>query len=353
VSVVGDKVFTMGNQGRTAYLFALSRSTGKVLWKAKVGEDGEGGGYYGTRCTPSVDDDLVYGISSVGDLLCADIAKGTVKWRKNFKSDFGGQHGWWEFSESPLVDGDRLICTPGGPNATVVALDKKTGKEVWRCPAGDAAEYSSIVISNAGKVKQYVTLTSGGTIGVRASDGKLLWRYAKLGENTANVPTPIVLGDQIFTAAGYGKGGALLTLKAKGESVKCTEEYHNGSLQNKHGGVTIVGKYAYGDTDDNGNPYCADWKTGKVQWTRRSAGRALAGPGYGSASMAYADGHLYIRYADGTVQLVPASASGYRYKSSFKIPNSDANSWAHPVVIGGRLYLREKDTVWCYNVEGK
>jgi outer membrane protein assembly factor BamB len=347
VSVVGDKVYTMGDKGKASYLFALSRSTGKLLWSARVGEPG--GNYRGTRSTPTVDGDLVYGIGQFGDLVCVEAKGGRERWRKSFRRDFGGRSGAWNFTESPLIDGDRLICTPGGDDATMVALDKQTGKEVWKSPARQTAGYSSPVVSNGGGVKQYVQLTAGGTIGVRASDGKPLWHNSRFDGNTANIPTPIVLGDQVFTCAGYGQGAALLSLNADRDGVRATEEYFERPLNNKHGGVVIVGDYAYADSDDSGRPYCAEWKTGKVVWKRGRSG----GPGDGSASLTYADGHLYIRYSNGWMALTPATPKGYSEKGSFKIPNGDSNSWAHPVVIGGRLYLREKDVVWCYDVRGR
>ena len=167
--------------------------------------------------------------------------------------------------------------------------------------------------------------------------------------NTANIPTPVVLGDQIFTAAGYGMGGALLTLSSGGETgVSVREEYYNTELKNKHGGVIIVGDYVYGDTDESGRPYCAEWKTGKRKWVRESSGK-----GRNSCAIAYADGHLYARYQNGIVALVPATPKGYSEAGSLKIENTRGPSWSHPVVIGGKLYLREQDILWCYDVSGK
>jgi outer membrane protein assembly factor BamB len=295
-----------------------------------------------------VDGQLLYAIGQYGDLLCLETASGAVKWSKNFGKDFKGSSGGWNYTESPLIDGDKLVCTPGGRQATLVALNKLTGEVVWKAPLGDTAGYSSIVVSQAAGVRQYVQLTSDGVIGVAAADGKLLWRYEKLARNTANIPTPVVLGEQIFCSAGYGKGGALLSLKASGDGgVTATEVYYNGALRNRHGGVVIVGDLVFGDTDDSGQPYCADWKTGKVKWKARSK------RGQGSASLTYADGHLYVRYSNGWVALVEASEAAYKEISSFKIPNSSSNSWAHPVVADGKLYLREKDTVWCYDVKTK
>jgi outer membrane protein assembly factor BamB len=355
VAVAGDRVYTMGNKGGDAYLFAIDRKKGgEPLWEAKIGAD-DNRNYPGTRCTPTVDGDRVYGLSAAGDLVCVEAPTGKELWRKSFNKDYKGSAGGWKYSESPLIDGDRLVCTPGGGTAPLLVLDKKTGEEVWKAQLkpkarGISAGYSSVVISKACGVKQYVTLTSAGTVGFDAATGKELWRYEKLGNNTANIPTPVVLGDQIFTTAGYGKGGALLTLSKDGDGVSAKEEYYEGDLRNKHGGVVVVGDYVYGDTDDSGNPYCAEWKTGRTQWKRNQTKVKFRGSG--SASLTYADGHLYVHYANGYVSLVPASPKGYKEAGSFKIPNSNANSWAHPVVIDGKLYLREKDAVWCYDVKG-
>jgi outer membrane protein assembly factor BamB len=355
VAVVGSRVFTMGDKNGSSHVFALSRDKGDILWSTKVGK--AGGNYSGTRCTPTVDGDLVYGIGQYGDLVCLETKTGDMKWRRNFGKDFDGGSGGWNYTESPLIDGDRLVCTPGGSKTTMVALDKKTGGVIWKSPPMPAkfrrdAGYSSIVISNAANVKQYVQLTAAGTIGIAAKDGKLLWHYDRFNGNTANIPTPIVLGDQVFTAAGYGQGGALLTLSASGKGVKFKQEYLNRELGNKHGGVVIVGDYVYGDSDDSGNPYCAEWKTGKVKWTRRKS-KGKHGDGGGSASVVYADGMLYFHYQNGWVSLVPANSESYVEKGGFKVPNGKGPCWAHPVVIGGQMYIRQDNLVWCYDVKGK
>ena len=210
VAVAGGKVFTMGNRAGQTYLVALNQNDGTPAWSAKVGRAGDNLG-----CTPTVDGDRVYAIGQEGDLVCASVADGAVRWRKNFKTDFGGNCGGWNYTESPLVDGEKLVCTPGAKDALVVALDKRTGNVLWKCasPFEDAtAGYSSVVIAEAGGVRHYVQLAAGGVVGVRASDGKLLWSYGRLGNNTANIPTPIVLKDRVFCIAGYGKGSALLQL---------------------------------------------------------------------------------------------------------------------------------------------
>jgi outer membrane protein assembly factor BamB len=352
VSLANGKLYTLGNKkrppeskkkGDATFLVAVDADTGKVLWSTEVGD---AGGNLGS--TPTVDGDRVYAVGQQGDLVCVDANGGSLRWHKNFKKDFGGHCGGWNYTESPLVDGDRLVCTPGAKDATMVALDKKTGEVLWKCAAPiqeTTAGYSSVVVAEVGGIRQYVQLLSGGVIGVAAKDGRFLWKYEKLGRNTANIPTPIVLGDRVFCSAGYGKGGALLQVVAEGDGVTAKELWFNQRLTNKHGGLVVVGDYVYGDQDDRGRPFCADLKTGKIVWQKDR------GAGSGSASVAYADGHLYIRYDNGITSLVEATPEAYKEISTFPIPKHQGPSWAHPVVAGGRMYLREADAVYCYDVK--
>jgi outer membrane protein assembly factor BamB len=349
VSVAGDHIYTLGNKrdgsGDKTFVVALERDGGKLVWASEVGP---AGGSLG--CTPTVDGDRVFALGQEGDLVCLDVKDGKRVWRRNLLKDFGGSYGGWRYCESPLVDGDRAVVTPGGKDATVVALDKKTGETLWKCAIPtkhNEAGYSSVVVANVGGVKHYVQLFNGGLVGV-GTDGRLLWQYEKLGPNTANIPTPVVLKDKVLGVAGYGKGGALLKLKADGKDVSAEEVYFKGELTNKHGGVVVVGDYAYGDTDDSGRPFCAEVKTGKVVWKRDPD----VGQGKHSASVTYADGRLYFHYENGVVALVEASPAGYKETGSFKV-KTDGPAWAHPVVAGGKLYLREGDTLYCYDVSEK
>jgi outer membrane protein assembly factor BamB len=346
VSVAGDRIYTLGNKGSVSNVIALDRVNGKVIWSAEVGQ---AGGNLG--CTPTVDGDRVYALGQEGDLVCLQTSDGKRVWHRNLLKEFGGSIGNWHYCESPLVDGDRVIVTPGGKEATMVALDKKTGETSWKCAIALAqarAGYSSAVIAKVGGIKQYVQLLDGGLVGV-STDGKSLWIYEKLGPNTANIPTPIVLNDHVLAVAGYGKGGALLKLAASGKDVKVEEVYFNRELTNKHGGVLVVGDYAYGDTDDQGKPYCAEVKSGKVLWKRTGNEGKGGEKGRGSASVTYADGRLYFQYDNGVVALVEASPDGYKETGSFQVI-TDGHAWAHPVVVGGKLYLREGDSLYCYDV---
>ncbi len=344
LAITRGKIYTMGDKDGSSHLFALDQNGGRVLWSVKVGNPG--GNYSGTRCTPTVDSGNVYAIGQFGDLVCVS-ESGRVTWKKNLAQEYGGKAGGWNFSESVLIDGNQLICSPGSDKASVVALDKRNGNEIWKTqlPGQREAHYSSWVISNAAGVKQYVRLFNGGTYGISASDGKFLWHYNTFGGNTANIPTPIPFDNYIFTAAGYGKGGALLQLSRSGSGVSAKEVYFSKELKNKHGGVIKIGNYIYGDFDDRGQPWCADVMTGNIAWKKER------GAGGGSASITSADNRLFIRYQDSTMVLADASPEGgYQEISKFKIPDNMKQSWAHPVVSDGKLYLRGNDKILCYDI---
>lgn len=357
VAVMGDRIYTLGDVDKSCLLFGIDRKSGQKKWELKVGPNGGGGGYIGPRCTPSTDGTYVYALGFAGDLVCAT-KDGKEVWRKNFGKDFKGRSGGWSYCESPLIDGDKLIVTPGGQKAAVVALNKKTGAVEWSgaIPDGDdSAGYASVVIAELGGVKQYVTLMANGLVSFDAKSGKMLWRHGtsrdRFGGNTANIPTPIISGEYVFAAAGYGRGAALLKITKGGAEFDVEEVYWQKEMTNKHGGVLLVGDKLYGDRDDSGNPWCADFKTGKNLWSRRDSKER--GKGGGSASLTYADGKLYIRYSDGWVALVDATADSYKLISEFKVPNGRNNTWAHPVVSGGKLYIRELDVLYCHDIAGK
>jgi outer membrane protein assembly factor BamB len=356
VAIVGNRLYTMGDTAGAQQLMAFNRSDGKPLWTARIGapwSDEMGG----PRGTPTVDGDLVYAIGTEGDLVCVEAATGKERWRKSLVRDFGGEMmSMWKFSESPLVDADRVVVTPGAKSAALVALDKKTGKEIWRAavpdlgPKGrDGAGYSSIVISNGGGVKQYVQLLGRGLVGVRASDGRFLWGSNRVANHVANISTPIVKDDYVFASTGYQAGSVLLQLAKAGDGVAAREVYflEPTTLQNHHGGLVLVGDHVYaGQGHGKGFPICVELKSGKVAW-----GGDIRNAGTGSAAVVYADGNLVFRYQNGTVVLIEATPTGYKEKGSFAIPGVKNPSWSHPVVLDGILYLREQDTLYAYDVK--
>jgi len=353
VAVAEGRILTLGRRGGDkVFLIALNVDTGEELWSTPIQSDDK------PTATPTIDGDHVFAITYNGALVCAEIASGKVEWKKDLATDFGGSLPQWGFSESPLIDGDRVVCTPGAKDALMVALDKKTGKTQWTMTEPNelsghgrgGAGYSSIVISHGAGVKQYVQLYGRGVIGVSAADGSLLWAYTRIANDVANIPTPIVHDDYVFAATGYQAGAALLRLEPTESGVKANEVYFRPGrkMQNHHGGMVLVGEHLYfGHGHSNGLPICVQLLTGEISWGPER------GPGTGSAAVTCADGNLYFRYENGVMALIEATPKEYRLKASFQLPSHLAESWSHPVICGGRLYLRDQDVLMCYDLRDR
>ncbi len=352
VSVADGRIYTMGNRGGKVHLMTLDAEKGEKIWSTPLDADGDPNG------TPTIDGEHVFAITYNGALVCAETATGRVLWQKNFVKDFGGKVPTWGYSESPLVDGEAVVCTPGAQRALIVSLNKTTGETVWKTttPAEmqgrghGGAGYSSIVIGQAAGIRQYVQLVGNGVIGVSTADGTPLWGYNRIANDVANIPTPIVHEDYVFTSTGYGAGAALLRLERAANGVKVNEVYfHRGNrMQNHHGGMVLVDGYVYfGHGQNQGLPMCVEMLTGKIAWG------PVRGAGEESAAVLYADGHLYFRYQNAVMALIEATPQGYRLKTSFELPSHLDNSWPHPVIAGGRLYLRDQDVLMCYDLRRK
>lgn len=348
VAVVGERIYTTGDRADANYVVALNRADGKVIWSAKLGAKSGApgwGGFAGPRATPTVDGNLVFAVDQWGEMACFDTAAGKEIWRKNFVTDFGGARPEWGFSESPLVEGDRVLVTPGGSKGAIVALDKKTGALVWQSREfTDAAHYSSLIVVNWGGARQVIQLTADSVAGVAVADGKLLWRAVRKGR-TAVIPTPLFDAGLVYVTSGYGVGCNLFKVSAAAGKFSVAKVYENKVLQNHHGGVIKVGDYVYGHSDGRGW-ICQDFKTGEAKWQEKSK--------LGKGSIVFADGRFYLRQEDkqGTVALIEASPEGYKELGRFDQPDrSNKNSWPHPVVAGGKLYLRDQDILLCYDVK--
>jgi outer membrane protein assembly factor BamB len=375
-SVAGGKIFVMGTKGRDEYVIALSVKDGERLWATQIGS--EAGMFPGPRSTPTVDGDLVYALSSDGKLACVTADKGEVKWKKSLRTDFGGKNPMFAYSESPLIDGDVLVCTPGGDDATLVGLDKKTGEMKWKAPVkglpapkssggfgpggpggGPGGRgfpgggggpvtyatpgYSSVVIAEVDGAKQYVQFLTGGVVGVSA-EGKFLWHYDHPSCGQANCSTPVVRDGDVFAASGYRNGGGKAHIKKDDKGgFKAEEAFFVREAQNQHGGLVLVGDHLYGTNETA--LLCVNWKSGKVEWSERCVGKG---------SVAAADGCLYVRGENGKVALVEANPAGYKEKGLFTQPERGREkAWPHPVIAGGKLYLRDGDKLFCYEVSEK
>ncbi len=352
-SVAGGRVYVLANKGlEDEFVTARDAKDGSPLWATRIGKVGnpdQQPNYPAARSTPTVDGAVLYALGSDGDLACLETATGKVRWRKSLRADFGGQPGTWAYAESPLVDGDVLVCTPGGTQATVVALNKKTGALVWKCavPGGARAGYASIVVADAGGGRQYVAYTGDGLFGVEAKTGKLLWRYDKTtGPMGLNAMTPIISEGLVYSGSDR-LGGAAVRILFEGDAAKIDEVYRGMKLPRMLGGAVLVGEYLYGSS---GNALvCVEFKTGQVKWSERSVA-----PG----AVCYADGRLYLHGESGEMALLEATPEAYRELGRFTPPNPPlkrANpgekAWAYPVIADGRLYIRDADSLWCYDIK--
>lgn len=344
-SVSGKLIFEMGNRDGQEWLMALDRTNrGEEAWSIALGAVRHGGGgYAGPRSTPTVDGNRVFALGLNGDLVCCNVQTGDLVWKRDLVGEFAGKVGGWGYSESVLVDGPLLICTPGGQQATLLALDKKTGEPVWEAKVGDVADYSSIIKAKIDGVPQYVQFTKKGVIGVNAENGEFLWRYDAPANGTANASTPLFADDSVFAASGYGTGGGLVRLNRRGKEFEAEEVYFTKEMKNHHGGMLLLDGYLYG-SNDPGVLTCLDYKTGEVQWKDRSCGKC---------SLTYADGMLFCRSEGGPVSLVKATPEEFELLGRFEQPDrSGKPNWPHPVVADGRLYLRDQGMLFCYDVRG-
>jgi outer membrane protein assembly factor BamB len=353
-SVAGGRIFGMSYRGDDEVVWALDEKDGTEKWAAKIAPADKkirGPGQEGSRCTPTVDGDLVYALGTAGDLVCLKVSDGTEVWHKNLKKDFGGRFmASWAYCESPLIDGDKLVCTPGGKDATVVALNKKTGEVVWKAqvPDGNGAGYASPIVIEAAGHRQYVHFLEGGPAGIDAASGKLLWRSSKGANRTANCATPVFSDGCVFVASAYGAGGALVKLSKDGDGVKAEDVYSTNKMQNHHGGMILCDGCLYGANGGNEGGFliCLDFKTGEVKWDERDR------RGVKKGSVAMADGRIYYRQEDGAMILFEPSPKEYVERGRFAQPDrSSANAWSHPVIANGKLYLRDQDVLLCYDVK--
>jgi outer membrane protein assembly factor BamB len=346
--VVGGKVYVQTTKDKDEFTLCLDEKTGQDVWKTRVGAVGVNRGlpYLGTRSSPTVDGDRVYCLASAGELVCLG-TDGKPKWQKNLVKDFAGTVGTemmsWAYSESVLIDGDLVVCTPGGKDAGLAALNKMTGEVVWKCalPASEGAEYSSVVVAEAAGVKQYITFLRKGLVGVDAKTGKLLWQYGKIIDPGANIMTPVVYQDKVFASTSRG-GAALLELKGEGGKVEPKELFFVKGLGASIGGAVLMDGHLYGASTQG--LFCAEFATGNLKWTEKATA---------NASVCFADGRLYVRsHTSGDVVLVEANPKEYVEKGRLKQPDrTKIQAWPHPVVANGGLYLRDQDVLVCYEVK--
>lgn len=340
IAVSRDRIFVQGMRNSQSVVSALNRADGKLVWVKPIGRAVDNYQGPGPRGTPTVDGERIYVLTENGDLAALRAQDGTIAWQRNILQEFGGRNTGWLISESPLIDGNNVIVSPGGRGAGMAALDKTTGKTVWVSKElSDEPGYSSPIVADVQGVRTIMTLTAQAGVGVRAADGKLMWRHTTVANDTANIATPIFHDNKVFYSSAYGTGGALLGLRAQNGDVRAQEIYFTREMQNHHGGMVFVNGYLYGF--NNSILTCLEFATGKVMWRNRSVGKG---------SLAYADGSLYLLSENNVVGLAEATPTGYRETGRFRIADQGWPSWAHPVVSGGRLYIRDQGILTAYDI---
>jgi len=385
-AIAAGRIFLMSNRGEEEVVWALSEKDGSEVWVTPLGpafQQRASQGKEGPGCTPTVDGERLYVEGLGGIVACLQVQDGKIVWQRSLTEDFGGRVPMWSYRESPLVDGDKVIVTPGGADALLVALNKLTGETIWKAklpdsPASDSgapggsgggrggpggrrggfgggagAAYASVIAIDFEGQRQYVQLTANTLVGIAASDGKFLWRYDKPANRMGiNCTTAIFHDGMVFASSAYGAGGGLVKLSKDADgAVRAEEVYASTDMQNHHGGMILLDGYLYGASGGNegGALVCLDFKTGKVMWDQQAtAGRRAKG------SLALADGMLYYRMEDGAMCLIEPNPKQYTERSRFQQPDrTRLLAWSHPVVANGRLYIRDQDVLFCYDVKAK
>ncbi|HEY6190411.1 MAG TPA: PQQ-binding-like beta-propeller repeat protein [Pyrinomonadaceae bacterium] len=341
LAVTGGRIITMGLRGDREYVIAFDVATGKELWATAHGSAYRDSRGDGPRGTPTVEGERLYALGGNGDLSCIETRTGRIVWAMNILKKFGGENIGWGISESPLIVGEKLLVNAGGPGASIVALNKKDGAVIWKTQS-DKAGYSSAMTVQVGGKTQVVFFTQERAVGLDPNDGKLLWEYSRPANDVANVATPVVRGNRIWISSDYGTGGGLVEIKADAKGVTASEVYFTKEMRNHHSSSVLVGDYLYGFSSSILTAIRFD--TGEVAWRDRSVGKG---------SLVYADGHLYCLSENGVVGLVEATPAGYKEKGRFRIPQDSLPTWTHPVISGGRLYLRDQDTIYAFDVRQK
>lgn len=346
VSIAEGSIYTAGNIEDDTIITALDMG-GAIRWQVKNGKAWTTApAYPGTRGTPTVNDGRVYHESPHGNVICLDAKTGETVWELNILDTFNAKNIRWALAESLLIDGDNVICNPGGPQASLVALNKRTGAVVWKAPStNEAAGYASPILFEHEGLRIIAALTSRSIIGVNADTGQLLWQIDHESYTDQNTLMPIFHEGELFVST-IRSNSAKWKVRVENGGASLEEVWRTEDFDNHHGGVVLVKGNIYGtSTSRNRNKWiCLDWETGEIEHMDQ---------GVGKGSCMYADGMLYTLGENGTMGLVRPTTSGHETVSAFSIPEGgEGKSWAHPVVTGGRLYIRHGAFLYSYDVRG-
>lgn len=340
MSFADGRLFTLGARGNAEFVLAFDAATGNELWATPHGRRYTNMQGDGPRSTPTVDASRLYAFGASGDLSCLEVETGRIVWTVNVLERFKAFNIPWGLSESPLVVDDRVLVSPGGPGAAFAAFNKDDGSLLWST-ASDTAGYASAVLQRVGDLTTAVFFTADRVAGLDVRDGRLLWSYPGVINYTANVATPVVRDRHVFVSSNYDTGGALLEITPTADGAEGREVYFTDSMHNHHSTSVLVGDYLYGFSNSILTALAFD--SARVAWRHRSVGKG---------SLVYADGRLYLFSEDGVVGLAEATADEYREVGRFRIQTGSHPTWSHPAISNGRLYLRDQDTIYAYEIKG-
>jgi len=340
-SAAHGRLYTLGARGGTAHLLAYDAASGKKVWEIAHGRRFSNDMGDGPRSTPTVDGDRLYTFGTSGDLSVVDAATGKVFWKMNLLDKFGGSNIRWGLSESPLVLSDRVLVSPGGRGAAIVALNKADGAVIWKS-LGDEPGYSSAILHEANGMREAIYFTGQRVLGIDVNTGKLLWSYNQVANQTANIATPIVRGNFVFVSSAYGTGAALLELTPGDGKVSARQVYFTRDMRNHHATSVLIGDYLYGFSDAILTAMKFD--SGQLAWRDRSVGKG---------SVVFADDRLYLYSEQGVVGLAEPNPAGYREHGRFQIQAGSSPTWSHPIVSNGKLFIRDQDNIYAFDVKLK
>ncbi|MFC1764053.1 PQQ-binding-like beta-propeller repeat protein [Planctomycetota bacterium] len=345
VSVVGDSIYVPGRlDDGQGYLFTVGLD-GSIKDKASYGTETNEAKSPGARSTPTIDGDRAYIMSGLGVVSCLNVKSGKVLWQVDTFQKFGAPQIRWHIAESILIDGDLAICTPGGKDASLVALNKMTGATVWQTKGlSDKSAYCSPDIIEHGGKRIVITMTAAYVVGVDVTNGEVLWTHEHETKYDIHGTTPVYADGMVYYSAGYGSGGGMIELSADG--TKVTQKWKDMNIDCQHHGIVLLDGYLYATSQKGKKLWCLDLKTGDVMWSADEITQAV---------VEYADGMLYTYEGPqaGVVSLVKATPQGYERTGSFKFTAGNSEHWAHPTIANGRMYIRRGDTVVAYDIAAK
>jgi outer membrane protein assembly factor BamB len=340
-AIAGERIYTSGIINGIGNIFCFSMD-GKLLWKVPYGEEWTES-TPGVRSTPVINDGKIYLLSGFGKLVCRKADDGTFIWAVDLQKDMDGINIRWGYTENLLIDGNKLFCAPGGTEYNVVALDKNTGKLIWKCKGkGEKSAYCSPAIIRLPKRSILVTMMENSILGIDAASGTLLWSHEQTNTYSVHANTPLFHEGYVFCSSGYGRGGVMLKLSDDGSSV--TEVWRNASMDNKMGGYVLVNGLLYGADDEGKAWYCLDWKTGKVVYSNNITAKG---------NIIFADGMLYCYGEKGEIVLAMPSAIGFSRICGFNVPYGSDQYWAHLVIYKGRMYVRHGNSLMVYDIKNQ